>query len=228
MPTMKNLHFSCAIALLLASTLAFAASPLDLRIDGTVRLGKHKKTLETYTLGGTFEVPGGVYFDGYKRPVGTYDVYLVGYLSNDLKQEQYWRFLVPLSEFFVFKNQVHALDYEGHLFVKTAEDWKKLPLKVSPRSNIFSKEPFLIACHPRSSAKEGKEEGGCDAPEKKWSFTLNWLDVPPKICNQRLTLRIFNTRPPWHVVQFDMESGKELAREIVNQPVTDVCSVKFD
>jgi hypothetical protein len=225
---MKKLYFSCVIALLLTSTPAFSASPLDLRIDGTVRLGKVKKTLQTYTLGATFEVPDGVYFDGYKRPVGHYDVYLVGYLSHDLKQEQYWRFLVPLSEFFIFKNQVHALDYEGHIFVKTADDWKRLSLRVSPRSHIFFKEPFLIACHPRSSAKEGKEQGGCDAPEKKWAITLNWLHVPPKICNQRLTLRVFATQPPYELVQYDLASGKELARKRLNQSVSDVCSVPFD
>ena len=225
---MRNLHFNCAVAVLLACTFAFAKSPLDLRIDGTVYLGKHKKTLQTYTLGSEFEVDGGVYFDGYKRPVGNYDVYLVGYLSNDLKQEQYWRFLLPLSEFFIYKNQVHGLDFEGQIFVKTADDWKKIPFKVSPRSRIIFKDSFLIACHSRSPFKEGKETGGCEAPEKNWSFTLNWLDVPPKICNQRLTLRQFSMRPPFEVVQFDMETGKELARKSVSKPITDVCNVKFD
>ncbi len=225
---MKNSHFSCVIALLLTCTQAWGGSPLDVRLDGTVRLGKQKKTLDVYTFGHSIEVPGGIYFSGYKRPVGSTDVYMVVYLSNDLKQEKYWPFPETVDEFFIYKNQAHILAPEGQIFVKTADNWKKIPLKVSPRSHIFFKDSFLIACHSRSPFKEGKETGGCEAPEKNWSFTLNWLDVPPKICNQRLTLRVFNIRPPYHVVQFDMETGKELATKIVHKPVTDVCSVKFD
>ncbi len=136
--------------------------------------------------------------------------------------------LHTVNEFFFYKNQVHVLDSAGQIFAKSADDWKKTPLKVSPRSNIFFKNTFLIACHARWPGKENREDGGCEAPEKKWSFTLNWLGVPPKVCNQRLVLRIFNIRPPYHVLQFDMETGKKLATKIVNQPVTDVCSVKFD
>jgi hypothetical protein len=228
MPTMKNLHCSCAIALLLACVTASAASPLKLHADGTVRLGKQKKMLQIYAYQPTFEVPDGMYFYGYKRLLDKTEVPMVAYLSNDLKQEVYWQFTDTINEFFMYKNQVHLLDYEGQIFVKTTDNWKKIPLKVSPRSSIFFKDSFLIACHSRSPFKEGKETGGCEAPEKNWSFTLNWLDVPPKICNQRLTLRVFNIRPPYHVVQFDMETGKELATKIVHKPVTDVCSVKFD
>jgi hypothetical protein len=225
---MKNLHFSCAIALLLNCTLVWSGGALDVRQDGTVRLGKQKKTLQVYTFGHSLEVPDGIYFTGYKRPVGNTDVYMVVYLSNDLKQEKYWPFADTVNEFFFFKNQLHLLDYGGQIFVKSGDDWKKTPLKVSPRSHIFFKDTFLIACHSRWPGKEKRGDGGCEAPGKNWSFTLNWLDVPPKVCNQRLTLRVFNIRPPYHVVQFDMETGKELARKIVNQAVTDVCSVKFD
>ncbi len=81
-----------------------------------------------------------------------------------------------------------------------------------------------MPCHD----KQGKERGGCEAPEKNWSFTFDWLNVPPKICNQRLTLRVFDTGPPYRLSQFDMETGKELARKSVKKSVTDVCSVKFD
>lgn len=225
---MKNLHFSCAIMLLLICPFAWAGAALDVRPDGTVRLGKQRKTLQVYTYGQSFEVPDGIYFTGYKRPVGNTDVYLVAYLSNDLKQEKYWPFADTVNEFFLFKNHLHILDHGGQIFVKNGDEWEKTSLKVSPRSHIFFKDTFLIACHSRWPGKENREDGGCEAPEKKWSFTLNWLDVPPKVCNQRLVLRIFNIRPPYHVVQFDMETGKKLATKIVNQPVTDVCSVKFD
>ncbi len=153
---------------------------------------------------------------------------MVVYLSNNLKQEKYWPFATTVNEFFFFKNQLHILDYSGQIFVKSGDDWRKTSLKVSPRSHIFFNDTFLIACHSRSDFKEGKEAGGCESPEKKWSFTLNWIFVPPKVCNQRLTLRVFSFRPPFEVVQFDMERGKELARKSVKQNITDVCSVKFD
>ena len=93
--------------------MAWAASPLDVRVDGTVRLGKQKKTLQVYTYGHEFEVPDGIYFSGYKRPVGNTDVTMVVYLSNDLKQEKYWPFTEAVSEFFIYKNQLHMLDHTG-------------------------------------------------------------------------------------------------------------------
>lgn len=156
MPIMKNLHFSCAIALLLACLTASAASPLNLHADGTVRLGKQKKTLQIYAYQPAFEVPDGVYFSGYKRLVDKTEVPMVVYLSNDLKQEKYWPMTETVNEFFIYKNQVHLLDYSGQIFVKNGDEWKKTPLKVSPRSHIFFKDSFLIACHSRWPSKENR------------------------------------------------------------------------
>ena len=50
----------------------------------------------------------------------------------------------------------------------------------------------------------------------------------PKFATSAWYYEVSTSAPPYLVAQFDMETGKELARKIVNQPVTDVCSVKFD
>lgn len=216
------------LAMPIASMISHANGISDIKPDGTAISGKKKKRLNIRDVGAFYQADTGFYIGGYKPGKGNEYVNLIAYASNDLRDEKYWTIKNPVKKFFKFKNEIYALTYDGEILLGTKDNWNSGAWKVEPFSDIIYSDKFIIACHSRSPMKEGQEHGGCEAPEKKWSIVIDWLNVKPKMCDEKLAIMDSHLRAPFNVFQYDPETGKELARTIAKKLVTDVCTVKFD
>lgn len=171
---------------------------------------------------------------GYMRDRTGKDISTIGYISHDLKEEKYWPFETGFVQFFTFKDELYILDYVGNTFYKTNDGWHKAQWQFPPSWEVVYSDKFIIACHPRDIAKEAAPtRNGCIAPEKKWEIVIDWAFVKPTMCNNVLTIWEYTHAPnawalPNDLVQFDTETGKEIARKHGVMKVKDICSIKFN
>lgn len=226
--------FKLIFVLLLFSPyhLTCALEPIVIRPNGIVKLGDREKQLGTHFIGKTFRTATGIYFEGHQHEGRLMESYEVGYISNDLQEERYWKFKIPVKEFFNYKNVIHLLDWEGNLFILVKNEWKATPWKFNDASEVVYNDKFIITCHPRSPPRKKGEAkywatGGCSAPEKAWTLTIDWLDVKPKMCNNMLVIRQFALKPPFEVVKINPDNGDEVGRKRVRHRITDMCTVQF-
>lgn len=204
-----------------------AGDTIKWKPNGLVTFGKFTKKLNLYGIGESYRTEAGVYFGGYKPSKGSQDIYSVAYISNDLQEEKYWIFKSAIHEFFKYKNSIYFIDIEGKTFYRVKDEWKEGPLKFNAFSNVVYSDEFVLACHPRSLFKDGGERGGCSAPERKWEIVIDWLNVRPKMCNDKLVIMVFNIRAPFDIVRYNPTNGEEVSRKKINHPVADLCAVHF-
>ena len=222
---------------LLVATLCGLSNATDIITsykDGTVRVGKQKKKLKIHRIGHTWQTATGVYLGGYVRESVKPDTYAIGYISHDLMEERFWPVKIPFRQFFTFKNDLYILDFAGNTFYKSNDEWKPGQWHFPPFWEVVYSDKFIIACHRRNIGMEAPPtRNGCVAPEKKWEIIIDWAYVEPKMCGNVLAIWEYTHAPyawklPNDVVQFDPETGKEIARKHGVKNVKDVCAVKFN
>lgn len=163
-----------------------------------------------------------------------HDRAMIGYITRDLKTEKYWPFESGVRQFFVAQNDLYVLDAFGKTFRLNNNEWQSAQWQLPPTWEVVYSDKFIIACHPHSLAREGAPtRNGCVAPEKKWEIIIDWAFVTPTMCNNVLTIWEYTHAPnawtlPNDLVQFDPETGKEIARKHGETKVKDICSIKFN
>ncbi len=198
--------------------------------DDTIKIGQIKKKLAIHDIGASFEVADGIYFSAYRLPRGNFEFNLAGYISKNLQEETYWPVSDSITRFFQFQGTVVGLAFDGTFLAKNQTGWQKMPWQVHRGSDVVYSNKFIITCHSPSETKDNKEESSCEAPEKKWVLKFDWHTIMPKMCGDVLTIQNYHylMRPPFAVVRFDPETGKEVARTSIMKLVPDICAVPFE
>ena len=231
---MNASKFILASCLTVLGGFVYAADLIISYKEGMARMGKQRKKLKLYEIGDTYKSATGIYMGGYLRGNAKSDAYAIGYISNDLSVEKYWPLENTFFKFFTFKNDLYILDYAGKTFFYANDQWKPGAWTFPATWDVVYSDKFIIACHPRSIAKESPlTRNGCIAPEKKWEITIDWAYIKPTMCNNILTIWQYTHAPyaatlPNDVVQFDPETGKEIARKHGVKNVKDICRVQFN
>ena len=113
---MKTLIFSLLILTQLLPNTSLAEVQIKANLTGLVVIGSQSKQLNLLSNGSPLQTSKGIYFSGQQLNQEKQKVHVVAFLSNDMRQEQYWPFERPLSAPFEYKNNVYVSSY----YLKTA------------------------------------------------------------------------------------------------------------
>lgn len=233
MATMNAINLLIALSLTAPATLAIAVELTISTPEGIVRAGKQKKVLKINSIGYTHRTRTGVYMGGYLRDAQGAAGATIAYVSHDLKQEKYWPMATGVAQFFTYQGKLHILDDEGKTHFEENGQWLPGQWHFPPAWKVVYSDTFLIACRAHDLAKEAApRRNGCMAPEKNWEIAIDWAITPPAMCNNRFTVREYRHGPnathlPFDLVQFDPETGKEIARKQGVTETRDICRVNF-
>lgn len=225
---MKTLIFSLLILTQLFPNTSLAAVQIKANLTGLVVIGSQSKQLNLLSNGSPLQTSKGIYFSGQQLNQEKQKVHVVAFLSNDMRQEQYWPFERPLSDPFEYKQNVYVMDVDGQTYRQQSDSWPKASWRFPRYSEIISTEKSLLVCYSRSPLWNGPERGGCTAPEKNWTIAIDWLMISPQICNDKLRIRRFTQKPPFMLVQYKLDTGEKEAEKIVGDDTYDLCAVQFD
>lgn len=146
-------------------------------------------------------------------------------ISVDLKDVKYWNIDTIAKDFFIYKADLHLNDANGNVYVLNNSNIDKANFKLKPNSTIIAANDDIVACYPSSMFKAVKDIGACYSVQKKWSVTVNWLDVTPKICNDNLFAFEKNADTSL-VKKIDLNDGKIIESIPVKAMPKDLCNPK--
>lgn len=220
--TFLLLFFTC-----LLPKISCAGAEIQANGTGLVVIDGQSKQLNLRTSYSPLQTNKGIYLLGEQQSQEKQKVNLVAFLSNDMQQEKYWPFERRLSTLFHYKENVYVLDVDGQVYRQQEENWPKASWHFPPYSKIISTEKSLLVCYSRAPLGIGSERGGCTAPEKNWTISIDfdWLPIPPQLCNDQLRISRFAQRPPFTVVQYNLDTGKKEWEKVVGDDIYDLCKV---
>lgn len=221
----KNFAFFLLTATCLLPKISFAEIEIMTNRSGLVVIAGQSKQLNLQTSQSPLQTREGIYMHGTQQGPEKQKVYVLAFLSNDMRQEKYWTFERPLTTLFEYKKEVYALDADGQVHHQQGDSWPKASWHFPRYSEIISTEKTLVVCYSRSPLSNGPERGGCTAPDKNWMIAIDWLWTSPQMCDGKLRVRRYSERPPFVVVQYNPDTGAKEWEKTLGLYDDDICTI---
>lgn len=201
-----------------------SAAPMSWRPDGTVLQGKKSLSTKLQPVDTALVTAEGIFLAGSVIDKGGENLPYIGFISTDLSTEKYWPQSDFVQQFYRYGGQVHALQMSGISLVKVGVDWANDSFVLRPHSVVISTGKFLIACNPRSAAKESQLRGSCYDVAGQWALPIHWQRVTPRVCEGKL---IAVDEAQGVAKQIDLSTGEVLVAKSLPGVVEELCSIDF-